>query len=132
LRLSSPSESFVQQSLSAARRTAVRASAWQGVAVVLLAAVFGLAAGRGHALAAGLGGVAVLIGSAVSAWFMVGGGVNPAGLVLGRWFVGLLAKWAVVLLALWVGLAVWRVPALPLLAGLVLALVVNVVAATRR
>lgn len=104
----------------------------QVAATAVLALAFWILAGRSHAYGAALGGLAVAAGSAVSAWFMVGGGVNPAGLVLGRWFVGLLAKWAIVLTLAWLGMAVWRVPALPLLAGLVVALVVNILAATRR
>lgn len=122
----------MQPSLSVARRTAVRASAWQAVAVLVLAAVVGLAAGPAHASGVLAGGLAMLLGSALAAWFMVGGGVNPAGVVLGRWFLGMVAKWLVVGLALWLGLAVWRVPALPLLAGLVVALLAHVIASTRR
>lgn len=122
----------MQQSLSAARRTAVRATVWQVAAVVVLAALFAIVVGPAHALGAAIGGAAMVLGSALSAWFMVGGGINPAGIVLGRWFLGLFAKWALVLAAVWLGLAVWRVPALPLLSGLVVALVVNVIAASRR
>jgi F0F1-type ATP synthase assembly protein I len=122
----------VQPSLSVARRTAVRASVWQVATVLVLAAVFWLAAGPAHALGVVVGGVAMVLGSALAAWFMVGGGVNPAGVVLGRWFLGMVAKWLVVGIALWLGLAVWRVPALPLLAGLVAALLAHVIAATRR
>lgn len=125
-------ETFVQQSLSAARRTAVRASVWQVAAVLVLAGVFGLTAGPAHALGVAVGGAAMVLGSALAAWFMVGGGVNPAGVVLGRWFLGMVAKWLLVLVALWLGLAVWRVPALPLLAGLVVALLAHVIASTRR
>ncbi|TCZ82859.1 hypothetical protein EYQ95_22280 [Lysobacter sp. N42] len=125
-------ETFVQPSLSVARRTAVRASAWQAVAVLVLAVVFGLAAGPAHAAGVLVGGFAMVLGSALAAWFMVGGGVNPAGVVLGRWFLGMVAKWLLVLVALWLGLAVWRVPALPLLAGLVVALLAHVIASTRR
>lgn len=122
----------MQQSLSAARRIAVRASVWQACAVLVLAGVFGLTAGPAHALAVAVGGLAMLLGSALAAWFMVGGGVNPAGVVLGRWFLGMVAKLLLVSVALWLGLAVWRVPALPLLAGLVAALLANVIATTRR
>ncbi|WP_243700041.1 ATP synthase subunit I [Lysobacter sp. N42] len=122
----------MQPSLSVARRTAVRASAWQAVAVLVLAVVFGLAAGPAHAAGVLVGGFAMVLGSALAAWFMVGGGVNPAGVVLGRWFLGMVAKWLLVLVALWLGLAVWRVPALPLLAGLVVALLAHVIASTRR
>jgi len=122
----------VQQSLSAAPRTAVRASVWQVVAVLVLAGAFGLTAGPAHALGVVVGGVAMVLGSALAAWFMVGGGVNPAGVVLGRWFLGMVAKWLVVLVALWLGLAVWRVPALPLLAGVVVALLAHVSASVHR
>lgn len=124
-------ETHVQQSLSAARRTAVRASVWQAAAVLVLAGAFGLTAGPAHALGVLVGGAAMILGSALAAWFMVGGGVNPAGVVLGRWFLGMVAKWLLVLVALWLGLAVWRVPALPLLAGLVAALLAHVIASTR-
>lgn len=122
----------MQPSLSVARRTAVRASVWQLGAVLLLASVLWLAASPAHAGAALAGGLAMTLGSALSAWLMVGGGVSPAGVVLGRWFLGMVAKWVVVSTGVGLALAAWRLPALPVLGGVVLALVVNVLVATRR
>ncbi len=110
---------------------AIRAVAWQAGAVAATALVF-VAAGPRQALAAVVGGIAVMLGSWLSARLMLGGGIGPAGAALVRWFVGLIAKWALVFAALGVGFGVWRLPPVPLLVGIVVALGAQVLASLQR
>lgn len=110
---------------------AIRAVAWQAGAVAATALAF-LAAGPRQALAAAVGGIAVMLGSWLSARLMLGGGIGPAGAALVRWFVGLIAKWALVFAALGVGFGVWRLPPVPLLVGIVVALGAQVLASLQR
>ena len=116
---------------NAGRRLASRAIAWQAGATMLAALAF-LAHGAPSALAAAVGGGAVVAGAVVAAWLSYRGGVQPATVVLVRWFAGVVARWVVALLVLVLGLGVWRLPALPLLAGVVLALAAQGLAALRR
>ncbi|KAB8318345.1 hypothetical protein SD81_016560 [Tolypothrix campylonemoides VB511288] len=117
--------------LNPGRRVALRAVGWQAGAVALLA-LGALASGPRHALAAGVGGLAVLLGGLASARLMLGGGIAPAEQVLGRWFLGVIAKWVLVFAVLVLGFGAWRLPPVPLLLGIVVALVAQVFAATRR
>lgn len=110
----------------------MRAVAWQAGAVAATALAFQLAAGPRQALAAGVGGIAVMLGTWVSARLMLGGGIGPANQALVRWFVGLMAKWFLVFAAVGLGLGVWRLPPVPLLIGIAVALVAQVLVATRR
>jgi ATP synthase protein I len=71
------------------------------------------------ALAAGIGGGAVALGSLVLAWRSMMGPAYSAGLALARMVSGLILKWFVVLGALYLSLARLGLPPLPLLAGLV-------------
>ncbi len=105
--------------------------AWQAGTTALLALAF-LATGVQQALAVVAGGGAVVVGAAIAARFMVGGGVRSAESVLLRWFVGVALKWLVVLVVLFCGLAVWRLPPLPLLLGIVVALVAQMFGQSRR
>lgn len=110
---------------------ALRAVVWQAGAVAILA-LCALVAGPRHAMAAVLGGVAILLGGLASARLMLGGGIGPAAPVLGRWFLGVVAKWVLVFAVLVVGFGALRLPPIPLLLGIVVALVAQVLAATRR
>lgn len=114
--------------VAAGRRLAQRAALFQGVAVLATVLAFSFLSGRA-ALAALLGGGALVAGAALAAWRSLGGGVAPAGAVMARMFVGLALKWLLVFAALLAGLVAWRLPALPLLAGVVVALVAQFVAA---
>ncbi|HZX79630.1 MAG TPA: hypothetical protein VFE72_01585, partial [Lysobacter sp.] len=60
------------------------------------------------------------------------GGIQPATVVLVRWFAGVVVRWIVVLAGLVIGLGVWRLPALPLLAGVAVALAAQGLVALRR
>lgn len=117
--------------LLAGRRLATRAIAWQAGATALAAAVV-LPLGAHRALAVAAGGAAVTLGAAAAAWLAWRGGVQGANVVLARWFAGVVARWVVVGTVLVLALGTWRLPALPVLAGVVLALVAQVAAASRR
>lgn len=104
-------------SLAAGRRQARRAVLIQAAAAALVALAF-LIEGRREALAALAGGGAAVLGSMALAWRTFGGGVPSAGLALGRLLGGIALKWIVVLGALWLALARYALPPLPLVAGL--------------
>lgn len=105
-------------SLSANRRLAFRTVAVQAAVAIVVALGF-LLQGPRAALAAGIGGGALALGSLVLAWRSMTGPAYSAGLALARLVSGLVLKWFVVLAALYMSLARWELPPLPLLAGLV-------------
>lgn len=107
-------------SAAAGRRLARRAVALQG-AVVLATALACLLSGRQAAYGALAGGVAMTLGSAIAAWGAFGGGVEGAGMALGRLLLGTAAKWVVVAAGLYLAIAAWHLPALPVLAGTAMA-----------
>lgn len=99
---------------------AFRAIAFQAGATALTALAF-LVQGANSALAALVGGSAVVAGSGVAAWIALGGGVQPAGAVLGRLLAGVGLKWVVVFAVFALGLAGLKLSPLPMLAGVVAA-----------
>ena len=105
-------------SLSANRRLAFRTVAVQAAVAIVVALGF-LLQGPRAALAAGIGGGALALGSLVLAWRSMTGPAYSAGLALARLVSGLVLKWFVVLAAVYMSLARWELPPLPLLAGLV-------------
>lgn len=105
-------------SLTANRRLAFRLVAVQAVVATLVALAF-LFRDVQSALAAAIGGGAVALGSLVLAWRSMTGPAYSAGLALARIVSGLVLKWFVVLGALYLSLARFGLPPLPLLAGLV-------------
>ena len=109
-------------SAAAGRRLALRAMAYQMVAVLLVALVF-LIQGVSAALAALLGGASVVLGSALAANVALGGGEVPARLAFFRLVLGTGIKWLVVITIFALALGVGRLPPLPLLAGLAVALI---------
>lgn len=98
------------------RRLALRVAGFQAAAALLTAAVCSINGPR-HALAALAGGGAVVLGSLVAAWGAFGGGVAGAGVALGRLLLGTAAKWLIVIVGSYLAMAVWRLPAVPVLAG---------------
>ena len=108
--------------LAAGRRQARRVLTAQAVVTAAVALAF-LVQGSGSALAALVGGTAVTLGSALMAWRAFGGGIGGAFPVLLRLVGGLALKWLVIVGALYLALARWELPPLPLLAGLGAALV---------
>ena len=107
-------------SAAAGRRLTLRVVANQAVAT-LLTAVVCLMIGPRAALAALVGGGAMTLGSLVAAWGAFGGGVAGAGAALGRLLLGTAVKWLVVAMGLYLAMAVWRLPAVPALAGAAMA-----------
>ena len=103
--------------IAAGRRSALRAVAVQAVVVALVALGF-LLAGPRAALAAGLGGLAMVLGNAAAA-FMALAGIVRAGVAFGSLLLGTLLKWLLAVVVLVLALAVWHLPPLPMLAGLV-------------
>jgi ATP synthase protein I len=108
----------VLNSLTANRRLAFRTVVVQAAVAMLVALAF-LLQGVQAALAAGIGGGAVALGSLVLAWRSMMGPAYSAGLALARMISGLVLKWFVVLGALYLSLARWGLPPLPLFAGMV-------------
>ena len=101
-------------------RQALRVVAFQAVATLLAAAAC-LVLGPRAASAALVGGGAMVLGSLLAAWGAFGGGVAGAGTALGRLLLGTALKWMVVAGGLYLAMAVWRLPAVPALAGAALA-----------
>lgn len=83
----------------------------------LLAALACLWFGAQAALGGLVGGAAMTLGSGLAAWGAFSGGVVGAEAAFGRLLLGLAAKWIVVIAGLLLAIAVWKLPALPVLAG---------------
>ena len=118
-------------SVVAGQRKALRAAALQLLVVLLVAALF-LLRGVPQALAAALGGVAMVLGGLAVARIALGGGVVGAGTAMMRLLAGMVLKWAVVFGVLLVGLGAWKLPPLPLVAGLLTGLVAQALTVIRR
>lgn len=106
----------VLNSVAAGRRLARRTVLLQTVAT-LLAALACLSFGQQAALGGLVGGAAMTLGSGLAAWSAFSGGVVGAEAAFGRLLLGLAAKWIVVVAGLLLAIAVWKLPALPVLAG---------------
>jgi F0F1-type ATP synthase assembly protein I len=109
----------------------MRAVSIQALVAVLVAAVF-LIQGPRAALGAAVAGLAMVAGNVLVANTALGGGIQPAGAALSRLILGVAGKWLVVLVVFGVGLAAWRLPALPMLAGLAAGVLANLVAMNLR
>jgi F0F1-type ATP synthase assembly protein I len=110
----------VLNSAAAGRRLARRAAALQGAAT-LATALACLPSSRAAALGALAGGAAMTLGSLAAAWGTFAGGIAGAGVALGRLLLGTAAKWIVVIVGMYLAIAVWQLPAVPVLAGAALA-----------
>ncbi|MDX1549515.1 MAG: hypothetical protein R3278_03125 [Lysobacter spongiicola] len=120
-------ELSVHNPLSAGRRLASRAVAWQAGATALVALAL-LAFGVPHALGALVGGGAVAAGGWLSRAISLGGGIAPAGGALARLLAGAMLKWVLVFGVLALGIGLGGFPPLAVLAGVLVALVVQVLA----
>lgn len=107
--------------IAAGRRSALRAVVFQAVVALLVALAF-LVKGPAWALAAVVGGGALALGNALAALLSLGGIVR-APVAFARLLLGTLAKWCVVVALLAIALQAWRLPPLPLVAGLAIGLV---------
>ncbi|MEO9080125.1 MAG: ATP synthase subunit I [Rhodanobacter sp.] len=115
-------------SIAASRRLAVRMVAWQVIAILATAAVF-LLQDRRAALAAGLGGCLIVLGTALMALRVFGAGHrSSASMALADLIGGMVLKWLVILVGLYVLLARWQMPGLAVLAGMGAAMAVNLLA----
>lgn len=107
-------------SAAAGWRLALRVVAYQAIATLLTATAC-LMIGPRAALAVLAGGGAMTLGSLAAAWGAFGGGMAGAGVALGRLLLGTVAKWLLVAVGLYLAMAVWRLPAVPVLAGAAMA-----------
>jgi ATP synthase protein I len=114
----------VLNSVAAGRSAALRAVAYQMAAVVLVALAF-LLMGGAASLAAFLGGITVVLGSALAANIALGGGVVTARSAFSRLMLGTALKWLVVITIFAIASGVWRMAPLPMLAGLAVALIAH-------
>lgn len=101
-------------------------------AIALLVALALLPVGMDMALAAGVGGLAVVLGGAAAMHLALGGGIGPATSALLRLLMAMALKWVIVATVLGVGLAVWRVPPLGLFTGLLVGLIAQAWIMARR
>jgi len=102
--------------------------AWQVVAILACAVVF-LIQGRRAALAAGLGGCLIVLGTALMALRVFGKAYRiGASRALVDMIVGMVLKWVVIIAGLYVLLARWQMPGLAVLAGMGTAMAVNLMA----
>ena len=113
--------------LAAGSRLVRRTITWQVVAVAALALAL-LVKGSAWSVGAVAGGGAITAGGALYGVLALGGGIAPAAGALSRLVLGLLAKWFVVIAVLFVAIAVVRLPPLAVIAGVVVALVAQVLA----
>lgn len=124
--------STVSRTPAATNRLARKAALAQllagGVVAALLGALYGLPA----AAATMTGAVAVALGTFLMGRALLGGGVTDATGALMRLVVGVLAKWVLVLALGVLAIGVWKLPPLPLLAGLVAALAASAAVAMQR
>jgi F0F1-type ATP synthase assembly protein I len=116
----------VHDPIAAGRRSALRAVVVQAAVSAVVALGF-LAQGPAHALAAGWGGIAMVLGNALAACVALGG-MAHAGAAFARLMLATLGKWMVALLCLAIGLGVWRLPSLPMVIGLAAGLLAYLVA----
>jgi F0F1-type ATP synthase assembly protein I len=116
----------VHDPIAAGRSAAARAVAVEVAAVGLVAAGF-LVQGPWAALGVVAGGLAMAAGHALAAAVALAGGVQPARLAFARLLLGVMGKWLVVLAIVAMALEVWRLPPLPVLAGLAVGLIAYLV-----
>lgn len=103
--------------IAAGRRAALRATGAAAVVVGVVAAAFGLA-GLPSALSAAWGGTVMVAALGLTAVVALGG-IVPARVAFSRLLLATVGKWCVALAGVAAGLAAWRLPPLPMLAGLV-------------
>ena len=114
----------MQKHLAESQKLALQVAKWQalsGVTAMLIVWAFvGQAAGLG--LMAGV--LSILLGSLAMAQLSLGGGIQPAGRVYARFWLGLCLKWLIVGLVLFLSFRMKALAPLAIAAGVILALVV--------
>jgi hypothetical protein len=111
----------MQNSIAAGRRLAIRVVVAQAAATVLVAAGFAWH-GWDDALGVLAGGGVVVLGTIVLALRLFAGPPAAAGTVLARMIVGNLLRWCVIGVGLYLMLVKAALPGLPIIAGLIAAL----------
>ncbi len=111
----------MRNSLAAGRQLAARVVLTQVGATALVAVAF---AWRGWSDALGVmaGGTAAVVGTILLAWRLFAGPPVAAGLVLMRLFVGNVLRWCAIGTVLYLAMVKAALPPLPVLAGLMAAL----------
>ena len=113
--------------LSSGRRLAARVVSVQ-VLVTAVVALAWLVAGRREALAAACGGALVAVATAAFAWRYFGGGVAGAGQVAVRFIGATALKWLLLVGGLYLALARFALPPLPLLTAFIAGLLAYLIA----
>lgn len=108
--------------VAAGRRAAYCAIAVEAAASGLVALAF-LLQGSRHALAALVGGFALVAGHLVAARLALGGGIVPARVAFVRLLLGVTGKWLLIVVVLVIASKAWHLPPLPMLVGLLAGLV---------
>lgn len=116
-------------SVAAGRRLAQRTAALQAAVTLATALAWLLLSSRDAALGALAGGLAMTVGNLLAAWVAFAGGLDGAGVALGRLLAATALKWMMIAGALYLALAVWQLPALPVLAGAAMAAAAFLIAA---
>jgi ATP synthase protein I len=111
----------MQNSIAAGRRLAFRVVCAQIGVTVLVAGMFLLTGWRAGS-AALCGGAVVAVATGVLALRLFGSGPASAGLVFARLIVGNLLKWGVIAIGLYLALAKAELPGLPVICGVIAAL----------
>jgi hypothetical protein len=91
-----------------------------------------LGLGAKYAFGVALTGLSTTLGGWVAARTALGGGIQAAGAAMGRLILAMVVKWVLVIVALTLGFALWKLPALALLAGVAIGLMFQVLALARR
>lgn len=112
-----PQASTVHDPIAAGRSAAARAIAIEVAAVGAVAAMF-LLQGWRPAAGAAAGGLAMAAGHALAAKVSFAGGIQPARSAFARLLLGVMGKWLVALAIVALALDAWRLPPLPVVAGL--------------
>lgn len=103
--------------IAASRRSALCAVALQAAVALLVALAFLAGDGMRAAAAAATGGLALALGNGFATLLSLRGAV-PARFAFAALLAGTTVKWLVVFVALGIALRVWKLPPLPMLAGL--------------
>ena len=112
----------MQNSIAAGRRLAIRVVCAQLGVTVLVAAGFAFADWR-SGLGALCGGAVVAVATSVLALRMFATGPTSAGLVFARMIVGNMLKWGVIAIGLYLTMVKAGLPGLPVMCGVIAALV---------
>ncbi|HSR65994.1 MAG TPA: hypothetical protein VLM17_10400 [Xanthomonadaceae bacterium] len=97
------------------------------VAAAGVVAIAFLFQGWRSAAGAAVGGLAMAAGHALAARVSFAGGIQPARMAFARLLLGVMGKWLVALGVVALALEAWRLPPLPVVAGLVAGLLAYLV-----